>query len=101
MKLFEVPPGESLCPYHYEYVEEWLLVLDGDLAVRTPDGEEPAERGGVSAFPAGPAGAHKLTNAAKAPAKLMMFSSAGSRPWPSTPTATRSGYGCPGAPRTT
>lgn len=23
IKLFEIPPSESLCPYHYEYVEEW------------------------------------------------------------------------------
>jgi hypothetical protein len=36
VKLFEIPPGESLCPYHYEYVEEWLLVLDGEITLRTP-----------------------------------------------------------------
>ena len=30
--------GEKLRPYHYEYVEEWLLVLDGVVVVRTPDG---------------------------------------------------------------
>ncbi|HUE25203.1 MAG TPA: hypothetical protein VMP89_00400, partial [Solirubrobacteraceae bacterium] len=39
VKLFEIPPGESLCPYHYEYVEEWLLVLDGELQLRLPSGE--------------------------------------------------------------
>ncbi|MEA2153590.1 MAG: hypothetical protein QOI18_1823, partial [Solirubrobacteraceae bacterium] len=25
IKSFELPPGESVCPYHYEYAEEWLL----------------------------------------------------------------------------
>ena len=30
IKEFEIPPGETLCPYHYEYEEEWLLVLEGD-----------------------------------------------------------------------
>jgi uncharacterized cupin superfamily protein len=75
IKLFEVPPGESLCPYHYEYVEEWLLVLDGSVSVRTPEGEEPAERGELVRFATGPDGAHKLTNRAEQPARLLMFSS--------------------------
>ena len=33
MYLYDVDPGESF-PYHYEYVEEWLLVVDGAVAVR-------------------------------------------------------------------
>ena len=36
VKLFELPPGESLCPYHYEYEEEWLLVLDGKRVSARP-----------------------------------------------------------------
>ena len=76
IKLFELPPGENLCPYHYEYVEEWLLVLEGDgLVVRTPDGEAAAERGELMRFPAGPEGAHKLTNRGERPARFLMFSS--------------------------
>jgi uncharacterized cupin superfamily protein len=76
VKLFEIPPGESLCPYHYEYVEEWLLVLDGDLVVRVPDGEEQTGRGDLVCFPPGPAGAHKLTNRSDQAARVVMFSSA-------------------------
>jgi len=35
-KVFELPPGQALCPYHYEYgEEEWVLVLEGDPALRT------------------------------------------------------------------
>ncbi|MGO9899844.1 MAG: cupin domain-containing protein [Solirubrobacteraceae bacterium] len=77
VKGFEVPPGESLCPYHYEYVEEWLIVLEGSVVVRTPDcEEEEAGAGSAVCFPAGPDGAHKLTNRGTAPARLVMFSSA-------------------------
>jgi uncharacterized cupin superfamily protein len=75
IKLFEIPPGESLCPYHYEYVEEWLLVLVGEVVVRTPDGDVAAPTGVLARFPAGPDGAHKLTNRAERPARVIMFSS--------------------------
>ena len=28
--IYELPPGQAICPYHYEYgEEEWLLVLEG------------------------------------------------------------------------
>jgi uncharacterized cupin superfamily protein len=76
VKVYELPPGESLCPYHYEYEEEWLVVLDGDVLLRTPDGEEVLTRGGAACFPAGPAGAHKVGNAGEGAARVMMFSSA-------------------------
>ena len=75
IKLFEIPSGESLCPYHYEYVEEWLLVVEGEVLVRTPAGEETASRGVLVRFPAGPDGAHKLTNRTERPARVLMFSS--------------------------
>jgi uncharacterized cupin superfamily protein len=76
VRVFEVPGGESLCPYHYEYEEEWLIVLDGTVLVRTPDGEEPLDAGEIVHFPAGPAGAHKVRNGGDAPARMIMFSSA-------------------------
>jgi uncharacterized cupin superfamily protein len=76
VKVFELPPGQSLCPYHYEYEEEWLVVLDGSVLVRTPDGEQTLDRGEIVSFPVGPAGAHKLSNPSEAGAQVMMFSSA-------------------------
>src|SRR5579859_6285455 len=75
IKLFELPPGQSLCPYHYEYVEEWLLVLVGEVIVRVPEGEEPAGTGALVHFPSGPDGSHKLTNRGEQPARFVMFSS--------------------------
>jgi uncharacterized cupin superfamily protein len=76
VKLMEMPAGQSVCPYHYEYEEEWLVVLDGAVSVRTPDGEHALERGDIVRFPTGPAGAHKVTNAGEASARVLMFSSA-------------------------
>ena len=75
MFIYDLPSGKSSCPYHYEYDEEWLLVLDGTLIVRTPDGEQTLERGDIVCFPAGPAGAHKIMNRSESPARMMMFSS--------------------------
>jgi uncharacterized cupin superfamily protein len=75
VKLYEIPPGQSLCPYHYEYVEEWVIVLDGQVILRAPDGEERLERGAVVRFEPGPAGAHKLTSGDSQSARVLMFSS--------------------------
>jgi uncharacterized cupin superfamily protein len=76
IKEFQIPPGETLCPYHYEYEEEWLLVLEGTATVRTPDGEQTAPRGALMCFPAGPAGAHKVANPGTEPVLAIMWSSA-------------------------
>jgi uncharacterized cupin superfamily protein len=63
MTIYELPEGQSTWPYHYEYpCEEWLLVLAGTPTLRDPDGEHRLEEGDVVCFPAGPTGAHKLTN---------------------------------------
>lgn len=76
VKLIELPAGESVCPYHYEYEEEWLVVLDGSVLVRTPVGEETLARGEIVAFPPGPDGAHKVSNPGMTSARVLMFSSA-------------------------
>jgi uncharacterized cupin superfamily protein len=75
MFLYELEPGRSSSPYHYEYEEEWLLVVDGTLVLRAPDGEHTLERGDLVRFPAGPDGAHKVMNRSGAPARTLMFSS--------------------------
>ncbi|HEV7585816.1 MAG TPA: cupin domain-containing protein [Solirubrobacteraceae bacterium] len=76
VKVYELPPGESLCPYHYEYEEEWLVVLEGAVTVRTPEGAESLARGDIVCFQPGPGGAHKATNDGASTARVMMFSSA-------------------------
>jgi uncharacterized cupin superfamily protein len=76
VKLYELPPGQALCPYHYEYVEEWLLLLEGALTLRTPAGERTMQRGELVCFPAGPGGAHKVATIGDGTARFLMFSSA-------------------------
>jgi len=76
VNLFELPPGQTLCPYHYEYVEEWLLVLLGEVQVRTPAGVSPARAGDLVCFPSGPEGAHNVWNDGEEPARVVMFSAA-------------------------
>lgn len=76
MFVYDLDPGRSSSPYHYEYEEEWLLVVDGTLVLRAPDGEYELQRGDLVRFPAGPEGAHKVMNRSDAPARTLMFSSA-------------------------
>ena len=74
--VYELPPGESTWPYHYEYgAEEWILVLDGRPTLRHPGGDDILEPGDVVCCPDGPEGAHKLTNRSDAVARLMIISS--------------------------
>lgn len=75
-KVYELPAGESVCPYHYEYEEEWLLVLGGSVIIRAPQREEELICGEMICFPPGPAGAHKVTNRSDTVARVLMFSSA-------------------------
>jgi uncharacterized cupin superfamily protein len=75
MFVYDLEPGRSSSPYHYEYAEEWLLVVDGTLVLRAPDGEHTLQRGDLVCFPAGPEGAHKVMNRSDAPARTLMFSS--------------------------
>jgi len=76
VNVYELPAAQSVCPYHYEYEEEWLLVLEGAVVVRTPEGEQELERGALACFPPGPSGAHKASNRSEGTARIMMFSSA-------------------------
>lgn len=75
MSVYELPPGQNLCPYHYEWAEEeWLVVISGTPVLRTPDGEETLEPGDVAFFTTGPEGAHKISNPGEEPARVLMFS---------------------------
>lgn len=72
--LYEIAPGEASCPYHYEYVEEWLLVVSGEATVRAPDGEHTVRAGELVRFAAGPDGAHKLSNRGGVPLRMLILS---------------------------
>ena len=73
--VYELKPGESICPYHYEYAEEeWLLVLAGTPTLRTPEGSERLAPWDVAFFPTGPAGAHQIRNEGQDTARVLMWS---------------------------
>jgi uncharacterized cupin superfamily protein len=63
LSVYELAPGQSVCPYHYENAEEeWLIVLAGSPTLRTPEGESQLAAWDCAFFPTGEAGAHKVTN---------------------------------------
>lgn len=73
--LYEIPPGQAVCPYHYEYGEdEWVLALSGRASVRTPEGTEQLEPLDLVFFPKGPDGAHQIRNDTDEPARVLMWS---------------------------
>jgi uncharacterized cupin superfamily protein len=71
--LYELDPGQATWPYHFELgSEEWLLVIEGEVVVRTPDGEQTLRAGDVVCFPEGPGGAHAVRNDSSAVARFAM-----------------------------
>ncbi len=71
--VYELAPGEKAWPYHYELSEEeWLFVIDGELVLRTPDGESTLKSGDVACFPVGPGGAHQMRNESDVPVRFAM-----------------------------
>jgi uncharacterized cupin superfamily protein len=59
--VYELPPGQAICPYHYEYgEEEWLLVLEGRPTLRDPEERTQLDPWDLVYFSPGPAGAHSV-----------------------------------------
>jgi uncharacterized cupin superfamily protein len=76
--VYDLPPGQSSFPYHYEYgCEEWLLVVQGRPTLRHPGGEDELGPGDLVGFPEGPEGAHKVTNATDETVRIMILSTKG------------------------
>jgi uncharacterized cupin superfamily protein len=76
LSVYEVGPGKRVWPYHFELgSEEWLIVLSGELVLRTPEGEQTVRAGDVACFPNGPTGAHAVWNDGAEVARFVMFSS--------------------------
>jgi uncharacterized cupin superfamily protein len=73
--IYELGPGERICPYHWHVAEEeWLVVLAGTPTLREPDGEQVLGPWDVAVFKRGPGGAHELRNDTAAPASVLMLS---------------------------
>jgi uncharacterized cupin superfamily protein len=63
MFVYDLDPGGSSSPYHYEYEEELASVVDGTFALRAADGEHTLQRGDLVRFRP-TKGAHKVMNRA-------------------------------------
>lgn len=73
--VYELPPGERICPFHVHHAnEELLVVLEGTVRVLREDGEEDLGRGEVAVFPAGPGGGRQVRNDSDRPARVLMLS---------------------------
>jgi uncharacterized cupin superfamily protein len=73
--VYDLDPGQAVCPYHYEHgEEEWVLVVAGTPSVRTPAGTEQLEPFDLVFFPTGPEGAHQVRNDSQEPARVLMWS---------------------------
>jgi len=89
--VYELPPGQALCPYHYESDEEWLLVLQGQVTVRHPEGIDVLGPGEVTCFPVGAAGAHKTSNEGTEPVRMVMLSTKDEPAWTIYPDSNKIG----------
>jgi uncharacterized cupin superfamily protein len=77
--VYDLPPGERICPFHFHYgVEEWLVVLEGRPTLRTPDREQTLGAWDAVSFPVGPAGAHLVRNDTSEPVRVLMVSTVAS-----------------------
>jgi len=75
LSVYELPPGQAICPYHYEVgEEEWLLVLNGTPTLRHPEGSEQLDPWDVVFFPKGADGAHGVYNKTEETVRVLMFS---------------------------
>jgi uncharacterized cupin superfamily protein len=73
MGVYELEPGQASWPYHFEVSEEeWLIVIAGEVTLRTPEGERVLRAGDVACFPAGAGGAHAVRNDSDAIARYAM-----------------------------
>jgi uncharacterized cupin superfamily protein len=71
LAVYELAAGEKHWPYHFEITEEeWLLVIEGVVVLRTPDGERELRVGDVVCFPRGTA--HAVRNDSDARARFAM-----------------------------
>ena len=74
--VYVLPPGQAICPYHYELgEEEWLLVLEGRPSVRHPDGSDQLDPWDTVCFQTGREGAHAVRNETDETVRVLMFSS--------------------------
>ena len=73
LRLYELEPGRRRGrTTSISAREEWLFVIEGELTLRTPEGDQSLRAGDVVSFPEGPEGAHAVRNDSDATARFAM-----------------------------
>jgi uncharacterized cupin superfamily protein len=73
--VYELRPGEAICPLHLHHGnEEMIVVLAGRPTLRTLDGSRELEPGELVACPVGRAGAHRVDNHGDETARVLIVS---------------------------
>jgi uncharacterized cupin superfamily protein len=74
MSLYELAPGDEMVFHYHVQREELLVVLSGELNLRTATGVEAIPEGEVVAFPRGETGAHGYRNDGSEPVRVLLIS---------------------------
>ena len=72
--VYELRPGDEMVFHYHVQREELLIVLEGQLSLRTATGWEELPEGEVVAFPRGERGAHGYRNGSDRPVRVLMVS---------------------------
>jgi uncharacterized cupin superfamily protein len=71
--VYDLAPGDEMVFHYHVQREELLIVLSGELSLRTAAGWEQLPEGEVVAFPRGERGAHGYRNDSDQPVRVLMI----------------------------
>lgn len=75
VNLTTLPPGkESAMRHHHTHEDELVYVLEGEVVLRTDEGEQVLGPGTCAGFPAGTRNGHQLVNRSDRPARYLEIS---------------------------
>ncbi len=75
VNLTTLPPGKESSMRHFHTLEDELVfVLDGEVVLRTDEGEQVLSAGTCAGFPAGAKNGHQLVNRSDRPARYLEIS---------------------------
>ena len=75
VNLTTLPPGKQSALRHYHSKEdEMVFVLEGEVVLRTDEGEQLLTAGSCAGFPAGSTNGHQLVNRTDRPARYLEIS---------------------------
>src|SRR3712207_6544715 len=72
VNLTTLHPGkESSMRHHHSHEDEMIFVLEGEVVLRTDEGEQVLAAGTCAGFPAGSRNGHQLVNRSDRPARYL------------------------------